>query len=223
MYSIDLQQISLDEFEEMISTIDLLPGRRILLQDLSAIIDRLKQKGILHLGALQSLLRNKKNYPELAVELFVSPEYLVVLNREINGYISRPIPLSKLDTFSDVELERLEGVGMKSTKDLYEKCFGKTTRQEIAQRLDLPEKSLEDALELADLLRINGVGPVYAKILREIGIRDSAFYSRTESREILERYQKINQERGYTRVNLGLRDIDYCKRFSQKLESEIEW
>lgn len=104
---------------------------------------------------MQSLLRNKKNYPELAVELSVDPEYLVVLNREIDGYISRPIPLSKLDTFSDVELERLEGVGMKSTKDLYEKCFGKTTRQEIAQRLDLPEKSLEDALELADLLRIN--------------------------------------------------------------------
>lgn len=42
MYSMDLGKISLDEFEEMMSTIDLLPGRRILLQNLSAIIDRLK-------------------------------------------------------------------------------------------------------------------------------------------------------------------------------------
>ena len=56
MYSIELSNITLDEFREMITSIELLPGRRILLDHLTKVIERLKQNGIFHLEALRKLL-----------------------------------------------------------------------------------------------------------------------------------------------------------------------
>ena len=134
--------------------LNLLPGRWILLNHLAEVIERLKQKGIFHLEALRKLLQNKKQYPELAETLSVSVDYLVVLNREINGYVSKPVPLSELDVFSDTELEKLQKAGIKSTKDFYEQCLSKTARQELSARLSLPAEQIILALELSDLLRM---------------------------------------------------------------------
>ena len=66
MYTINLTQISLDEFAEIITTIDLLPGRRILLDNFPGVIERLKQNGVGYLAELQKMLHNKKRYAELA-------------------------------------------------------------------------------------------------------------------------------------------------------------
>lgn len=215
--------ISLDEFKEIISTTDLLPGRRILLSNLSGVIERLKQNGIDHLAALHRLLQNKEQYPELADHLSVSPEYLIVLNREISSYVSKPIPLSKLDLFSEVELEQLETAGLTTTKLLFESCVTKTTRLELAERLNIPEHRMIFALEMTDLSRINGVGPVFAKILIGMGIRSAAEYLSTESSEILFKYQRVVEDKEHTKAKLGIKDIEYCKRFCKRLPNVIEW
>ena len=57
MYLIDLQKISLDEFSGILKSVDLLPGRRILLNDLDQVIDRFKLQGINNLSDLQTLLK----------------------------------------------------------------------------------------------------------------------------------------------------------------------
>jgi hypothetical protein len=223
MYSIDLAQITLDEFAEILTTIDLLPGRRILLDNLSGVIERLKRKEIGHLAALQRALKNKKQYPQLAKELAVSAEYLVILNREINGYVSKPVPLAKLDVYSEAEIKQLEEAGLKSTRDLYEHCLTKRMRQELSERSGLSENRLIEGFELAELVRINGVGPVYAKILREMGIRNAADYLKMGSEALLKNYEKVNEEKAYTKARLGIKDIEYCKRFCSKLAVEIKW
>jgi hypothetical protein len=222
MYSIELNRISLDEFEEILTSVELLPGRRILLDHLPVIMERLKQNGIFDLEALRKLLQNKKQYNALAESWSVSVDYLVVLNREINGYVSKPISLSELDVFSDAELENLQKVGIKSTKNFFEQCLLKAARQELSARLSLPTEKIIWALELSDLLRINGVGPIYARILREMGIKSVSDYESKDSVEILEKYQRINEEKQYTKARLGLKDVTYCKRFCEKLDRDIE-
>jgi hypothetical protein len=168
---------------------------------------------------LRKLLKNKKHYPDLAKTLLVSMDYLTVLNREVNSYLSKPISLTKLDVFSSAELERLANSAIKTTQDLYEQAATPAYRQEIATRLALPPEKIMHALQLSDLLRINGVGPAYAAILWQIGLHSAADYLCYPSAEILARYQQAS----LARAKLGLKDIDYCKRFCRKLDSEIEW
>ena len=223
MYSADLERISLDEFQEILLSIELLPSRKILLDGLSTLIEKLKQRGIDHLETLQKMLKNKKGYPELASELAVSVEYLTVLNREINSYVTKPVPLSKLDVFSDTELKQLEGARLKSTKDLYERGLMPADRSTLSERSSIPQEKIVAALELSDLLRITGVGPVYAKILKEMGINNAKAFLEIDSQDAVERYKRINAEKHYSKVNLGIKDIEYVKRFCQKLDSDIIW
>lgn len=221
MYSIDLAQISLDEFEELLRTTDLTPGRRILLNDLGGVMRRLKQAGIADMAGLQKLLKNKKQYPALAAQFQVDADYLTVLNREVNSYAAKSVPLNKWDVFSASELAQLAAAGIQSSQDLYEACLTPSNRQALAECLHLPPSKLRAALELSDLVRINGVGPVYAQILREIGIHRTGDYQATASEELLARYLNLAAEKGYPKISL--KDVEYCKRFCRKLASEIEW
>lgn len=219
MYTIDLEKITLDEFQEILTSIDLLPGRRILLENLPGIVAGLKQKGVFHLESLRKLLANKKQYPQLAVSLTVSVEYLTILNREVNSYLSKPVALPDLDVFTSNELEKLARPNIKTTKDLYEQALTPVLRQEITNQLSIPPEKIVHGLQLSDLLRINGVGPSYAAILWQIGIHTAADYLHLSSAEILTRYRQS----GLARAKLGLKDVEYCKRFCQKLDSDIEW
>lgn len=221
MYSIDLARISLDEFEAMLLNTDLTPGRRILLTDLSGVMARLKQAGVVEMAGLQKLLKNKKQYPALSAQLLVDVEYLTVLNREVNGYSAKSVPLAMLGVFSGAEIALLYATGMQSSQDLYEACQTEASRQALAERLPLDPIRLRTALELSDLVRINGVGPLYAHVLREIGLHSVGDYLKTESGEILARYQQVAATNGYPKISL--KDVEYCKRFGRLLDTDIEW
>jgi hypothetical protein len=124
-----------------------------------------------------------------------------------------------LEVFSAEELERLAGAGIKTTQALYEQALTPVHRQSIAARLSISSDKILHALQLSDLLRVNGVGPAYATILWQIGIRNAADYLNISSTQILARYRQS----GLARAKLGLKDVEYCKRFCQKLDSDIEW
>ena len=223
MYSTNLEKISLDEFQQILTTIELLPSRKVLLNGLSELIENLKQMRIDNLAATQKLLKIKKGFHQLADELGFNTDYLTVLNREINSYVSKPVPLSKLDVFSESELERLEKTGLKSTEDLYQHGLTPSDRKSLSERLSIPLERIVAALELSDLLRINGVGPVYAKILKEMGISKASAFLEIDSQDAVEQYKKINEEKQYSKVNLSIKDIEYVKRFCEKLDSDIQW
>jgi len=99
----------------------------------------------------------------------------------------------------------------------------KKGRQELSERLSLPLKQILLALSLCDLVRINGVGPAYARILIEMGIQSSSDYLCKPSADILERFQRVNEAKHFTKARLGIKDVEYCKRFCRKLDVDIEW
>ena len=193
MYSIDLQKISLDEFSGILKSADLLPGRRILLNDLDRVIERFKQQGINNLSELQTLLKKKRVYAALTKTIQVSEDYLVVLNREVNSYISKSPDLTKLDLFTVSELESLNEQQISNTKDLYRKLQSKASRQTMSEKTKISMEKLEAALQKADLIRINGVGPVFAGLLQEMGIHSAHDLLATPAQKTLESYQHLNK------------------------------
>jgi hypothetical protein len=219
MYSIELSEISLEAFEETIKTVELLPSRRVLADQISVLVPRLTKMGVTDLAGLSRLLKDKARYQELADDLSVSEDYLTLLNREVNSHRSKPVALVKLDAFSEAELDRLRAVGVRSTKDLYERCAIRSERVELIRKAGLSERTLIAALELANLVRINGVGPAFARFLRDLGVRSPQDFLETESTDILRRYQET-QENGAT---LRVEDLEYCRRFCVRLSSDIVW
>jgi len=222
MYSTDLTSISLDAFEATILTIDLLPSRKLLAEGITDVVPEFKRMGINTLEDLRVLLREKGRYPELAASLSVDEKYLTVLNREVNSYVSKPVSLSQLDLFEDAELERLRMARIRSTKDLYEQCALPSERRAIAVEHALDGERLARALELSDLVRINGVGPAFAHFLSGLGVRSPHDFNSTDPLEILERYRHSVGEGAASGPELRLEDLEYCRRFSLHLSNDIE-
>ena len=165
MYSIDLRKISLDQFSELITGIELLPGRRGLLDNLDQIFEKIKLHGIKNLSDLQKLLKKKGEYAKLATEFKTTEAYLIVLNREINSYQSKRHDLSKINVFNKSEIEDLKKYEIKTTKDIYQKLQTKASRKNISELTNIVEAKFLIALQFSDLLRITGVGPLFAELL----------------------------------------------------------
>ena len=146
---------------------------------------------------------------------------MTLLNREVNSYRSKPVPLSKFDVFTEAELDRLAAAGIRSTKHLYERAATRSQRAELLGRLDLADDRLLAALELTNLVRINGVGPAFAHFLRGLGVRGPEDVLRTDTADILRRYA-TSVAGEPSRPKLRVEDVEYCKRFSIGLSSDIE-
>ena len=79
------------------------------------------------------------------------------------------------------------------------------------------------ALELANLVRINGVGPAFAHLLRDLGIRGPKDFLATEPHELLDEYERVKAEHTESGAALRVEDIEFCRRFCVRLSSDIEW
>ncbi len=221
MYSVDLTTFSLEEFEEMLLAAQLLPSQRIILEDLSLNMQKLKNKGLKNLQNVHDLLSKKDDYPSISRETGISEAYLVILNRMVNSYIVKPLPLDKLMIFAKEELCRLAEEGIKNTKHYYGSLLSAPQRENVSGKVNIPLVRLEYALHIIDLLRINGVGIEYAKTLYEMRIQSVQDYNRTPSEKILASFNELNRNKVYSKATLGISDIDYCRRFCKKLDCDI--
>ena len=219
-YSIDLTSISISEFVDTLLTVELLPSRRVLADHIAAVAPRLESEGVSHLAQLKKLLSNKTRYPQVADELGVEPEYLILLNREVNSYVSKPVPLAKLGYLTDDELSGLRSVGVVSTKDLYEQCPLRADRDVLAAEASIAAARLEHILRLANLVRINGVGPAFAEFLLSAGIKGPQdFLERNLDRMVAEYAAKAGDDA----PKLRIADLEYVQRYCRGLTEDIEW
>jgi len=223
MYSINLVIITIDEFEKTLLTMHILPSQRIILKELSTNMQKLKNKGFSNLQELQNLLKKKKDYDSIAKDIDIDKEFLIILNRMINSYVVKISPLQKLNIFTCEELMVLTKEKITNTENFYETLKYIEQRLFLSIRLSIPTDKLEYALHIVDLLRINGVGVEYAKALYFIGIKTINDYNKTPSEVILNDINEYNKNYIHSKATLGISDIDYCRRFCEKLDCDIEY
>ena len=65
---------------------------------------------------------------------------------------------------------KLKSVGIRTTDKLLERAKGLKERQELARRIDIDPKILLSIANLADRMRIKGVGEDYAGLLSAAGV-----------------------------------------------------
>ena len=66
--------------------------------------------------------------------------------------------------------QKLRDVDIQTTEDLLRRCGDKKGREGVATESDISEKLILEWVNLADLMRLNGVGEEYADLLEEAGV-----------------------------------------------------
>jgi predicted flap endonuclease-1-like 5' DNA nuclease len=75
-----------------------------------------------------------------------------------------------IEGIGSIYKEKLNAIGVKTTEQLLWLGASPKGREELAADADIPEKLILEWVNLADLMRIRGVGEEYSDLLEEAGV-----------------------------------------------------
>lgn len=202
-YCIDVAALSVEKYRDLLKKQNLLPGRRILLQDIDLRFKKIMNANIKNVFELKKVLSSPNKLKLLATENDLSEEYLIILKREIGCFEQKPVPINNFPGIDDSLISLLNNNGIKTSKEYWESTLPK-------------EKEL---YSLCDLVRINGVGPVAAKAFYEAGYTSVEDVANGNSHDMLNRVTLVNEKKEYYKAKLGVRDMQFCIDFAIMLNS----
>lgn len=200
-YNLDLAALSVPAYKELLKRQNLLPGRRMLMQDIDRNFEAIEKRSIATIAQLKKQLSAPQKLAAFSAATGIPGEYLVLLKREIGGLEQKPVPIASFPGMDDAVVADLTAKGLKTSKECFESGLS----------------GLDELSCLCDLVRINGVGPVAAKAFYEAGYRSVADVAGAEAAVMLERVSAVNAVKGYYKAKLGVTDMQFCIDFASLL------
>ena len=222
-YYIDLEQISIDEYQRYIEKSDLLPSRRIIKENLSERFSYFKNIGITNVLELQRTLKKNDKLTELAKINCFSTDYLKILLREINSIQPKPTKISEFKGISPETIKTLEKHGFQNTFKLFDKIKTKNNRNELAKITGISAEEILELTKLTDLSRIRWVGATFARMLYDIGIDTAEKAANSNFTDLHLKINQTNKEKKYFNGNIGLNDMKLLVNAAKEIPMEVEY
>jgi hypothetical protein len=200
-YNLDLSAISIPDYQELLKQQNLLPGRRILLEDIDQNFSAFALQGIANIAQLKKQLSSPQKIDSLAATTGISQNYLIILKREIGSLEQKPVPIASFPDVEEAMLSALAERGIKTSKEYYESRSA----------------SNEELFCLCDLVRVNGIGAIAAKAFYEAGYRSVSEVAGAEAAAMLKKVSQVNETKGYYKAKLGIKDMQFCIDFATLL------
>jgi hypothetical protein len=200
-YSLDLGAISLAQYAQLLAKQTLLPGRRMLQEQLPERFALLAGAGIKTVSELSIALSTPQRLASLSASTGICEEYLTLLRRELGSLTQKPVPLADFPAVDPALIGSLAVSGIRSSKAFWEQAGDSSSA----------------LFCLCDLVRINGVGAVAARAFYEAGYSSVAAVAQANAGEMLSRVSAVNAEKQYYRANLGEKDMQFCIDFATLL------
>lgn len=221
-YSLDTKNFTIDSFLILLKNKTLLPGRKLLKENIESNFLTLKKKGICSLFDLLETLKSKPKIERFATDSGLSVDYLILLRREANSYISTPIKLSDISYFDKAIINTLKTIGIVDSKQLLESTAIKSERLNISKKHGIDFDILTELVQICDLLRITGVGPVFAKIIFDSNIKSVNEFLSLDIDILYQQLSNTNDENKLTKAKFTRKDIEYCVELGQYLPLLVE-
>jgi hypothetical protein len=169
---------------------ELIPSRRPLLDGLEEKIMRLEKAGIHSLHALLAYLNDRRRIEELSDLTGIELTYLNLLRREVNSYFPNPVSLNRFPGIDPAAVAILAERGLKNSRHLFERIASDPDLAALSREAGIKEEMLQELRGLSDLARAYGVGPVFARMLYDIGIHSLKELGEYSPQEVILLYEK---------------------------------
>ena len=222
-YYLDLEGISLKRFKQRLATQELMPGRRILQDDIDARFARIAEMGIQNLRDLIDALKTKPKIEAFAQASGLPRDYLVILVREAQSYKPKPVYLDRIPGVDARHVERLAAAGIRHSKHLFARARTVEDRAALSEATGVPADALLKLTKLSDLARILGLGPVFVRLFYEAGADTVERLSTWNPEELFRRAHAVNRERRLSSVVPSLKDVAHYVEMAKALPKVIEY
>jgi hypothetical protein len=222
-YYIDLEKITIDDYQKKLESAYMPPGRMILKDRLDERFGCFREIGISNVNELIQILKKKNKFTELSKVDCLSGEYLAILLRELNSTLPKPNKLADFDCISKHTIDSLAKNGIKNTRELYDKVLTKTDRQKLAGITGIEYSEILELTKLTDLSRIKWVGVTFSQILCALGIDSVEKVSKSDAVDLHTRINQFIKEKNIFKGRIGINDIRILIESSSEVPLEIEY
>ena len=77
-------------------------------------------------------------------------------------------------------------------------------------------------MRLSDLVRISGVGPVFSRMIVDVGVDSTVKMANSSAKILFNEVSALNLEKNYTKAKFTDKDFQYCIDFAKKLPKNVE-
>ena len=103
--------------------------------------------------------------------------------------------------------EKLAGVGVRNTDAFLQHCCDKKGRKKVSAQADISEKHLLKWANLADLMRISGIGPQFSELLEAAGVDTVKELRNRNAENLAAKMKEVQQEKRLTRTAPGVSTV----------------
>ena len=96
---------------------------------------------------------------------------------------------------------KLNEAGIETTDNLLDKCCTPAGRKAVAEATGLGESTILKWTNMADLMRISGIGPQYSELLKGAGVDTVKELRNRNSDNLTEAMKTVNDEKNLARVS----------------------
>ncbi len=217
-YHLDLSTFPLEKFQHILQTKDLIPSRVGLKEDLADRFAILETHGIASMQDLINALKNKDKLNQFAQASGLPADYLTLLKREAGSYLPNPVRLDKLPGVSIAAVDALAEQGIKNTRNLFDQAQTAAQREAICQTAGIPADVLLELVCLSDLSRAYGVGPVFARMLYDVGVHTIQDFITHSAAEII----AIYEEQTGKKADFSTGEIEFSLELAKALHITVE-
>lgn len=121
--------------------------------------------------------------------------------------------MAKIDSIEGIGpafQEKLEAAGVLTVEGLLEAGATDSSRATLAEATGIPQKRIDTWVSMADLFRINGVGPQFAELLVRSGINSSAELGSADAEALRPKLEAENEDKNMVKV---IPSVDTLKKF----------
>jgi len=126
-----------------------------------------------------------------------------------------------LDKFSGIQKKYLDGlddVGIRNTRQLFIEAQDRTKRENLSKEAKIHLEVLNELVGLSDLTRAYGVGPVFARMIYDIGIRSIKEFVECTAEDFIRIYEEQTQKK----ADFGVGEIQFSLELAKELDIVVE-
>ncbi len=129
----------------------------------------------------------------------------------------------KIEGVGKTYAEKLAAAGIKTVEKLLEAGAKVKGREELEKKTGIPHKLILEWVNLADLMRIKGVGEEYSDLLEEAGVDTIAELANRKPENLLQKIMETNKEKKLVRRPPVLKQVQKWVEEAKRLPHKVEY
>ena len=109
--------------------------------------------------------------------------------------------IDAIEGIGPVFREKLMGGGIRSTEDFLISCCDKVGRKNLSEKLGIGDSQLLKWANMADLMRINGIGKQFAELLEASGVDTVKELRNRKAGNLAAKMKEVNTQKKLCRVS----------------------